>query len=236
MKNWRGTLIEGGDHPERSGNLRVTNSQLVGRLKLIKIHRGSTVIEGNRPVATGSHYGNVFVTVGADAEHVLIRGNMGQRYVALNAPGAIKANLVVDERIGKMLPILAADELEANVSLAKDATFVSLLDTQHKFAGGRVRISYSLQILHHDADPATYGARVKLGDEVITATARRVTLAGEEAYGILSGSAVILVPATSRAQTLQLEINQATTTSKLGEVVGGSNSASSSWEVELLNH
>jgi hypothetical protein len=236
VKNWRGTLIEGGDHPERSGNLRVTNSQLVGRLKLIKINRGSAVIEGNRPVATGGHYGNVFVTIGPDARHVLVRGNMGDRYVALNAPGAIKSNLVVDERSGKQLPFLATDELKANVALSEDTSFVPILDTRHRFEGGRVKISYSLQILHHDAKAATYGARARLGGTVLTATARRVTLSGEEACGILSGSAVVSIPATGDAQNLQLEVNQATATPKPGEVMGGSRLASSSWEVELLDH
>lgn len=238
VSTWDGTLIEGGDNPDVSGNLRIANCQLDGRLELIKINRGSAVIECNRPVSTASHYGNVFVTIGTNAQTVLVHANGAKEYVDINASGAIKADWVVDERTSKFLPILTTAELSANTTLVGSAAYVPLMSTSHKFEGGWVRIAYSATIQHNDSTAArTYGARVKIGSAVYSATARRITLSGAGAYGVISGTAVIYIPASETSQTIQLEVNQASGSANFGVVQGGGSSlASTSWYVELLNH
>jgi hypothetical protein len=236
VSTWDGTLIEGGDNPVVSGNLRIANCQLDGRLELIKINRGSAVIECNRPVSTTNSYGNVFVTIGTNAQTVLVQANGAKEYVAINAPGAIKADWVVDERTSKFLPILTTAALSTNTTLAGSAAYVPLMGTSHKFEGGWVRIAYSVTIQHQDSTARTYGARVKVGSYVYTATARRTTISGVGNYGVISGTAVVYIPASETSQTIQLEVNQASGSSNFGVVQGGSGLASTSWYVELLNH
>ena len=235
VSDWDGTLIEGGKHPETSGNLRISNSQLVGRRELVRIHRGTAVIECNRPVASGSHYGNVFVTIGPDGESVLMRGNETDQYLSVNEPGALKSTLLKDER-SQPLPFLASEELTEDIRLVEGGAYVPVLKTRHKFGGEWVRFTYSVNIQHRDAESRTYGARIRVGSKTISATARRLTLRGHGDYGILSASAVIRMPAAGSRQTVQLEVNQADGSDDFGIVLGSSAEASSSWHVELLNH
>jgi hypothetical protein len=235
VSDWDGVLIEGGKHPQRSGNLRISNSQLVGRRELIRIHRGAAVIECNRPLASGSHYRNVFVTIGTHGESVVMRANETDQYLSVNTPAAIKSTLLKDER-AQPLPFLASEELAEDVHLVEGGAYVPVMKTHHKFGGEWVRVSYSLNIQHRDAEARAYGARIRVGSNLVPATARRLTLRGRGDYGILSASAVIKTPAAGSSQTVQLEVNQSDGTSNFGIVRGSSDEASSGWQVELLNH
>jgi hypothetical protein len=237
VSTWDGTLIEGGDNSDVSGNLRIVNCQLDGHLKLIKINRGSAMIKCNRPVSYAGRYGNVFVTIGTNAQTVLVQANGAKEYVDINGSGAIKADWVVDERTSKFLPILTTAELSTNTALAAGAAYVPLMSTSHKFEGGWARVAYSVTIQHNDSTATrTYGARIKIGSEVYTETVRQITLSGAGTYGVISGTAVVYIPASETSQTIQLEVNQASGSSNFGVVQGSSALASSSWEVELLNN
>ena len=104
VSDWDGILIEGGKHPETSGNLRISNSQLVGRRELIRIHRGTAVIECNRPVASG-RLRECFCHDRPPCESVMMRANETGQYVSVNEAGAIKSTLLKDERT-QPLPFL----------------------------------------------------------------------------------------------------------------------------------
>lgn len=235
VKDFAGTLIEGGDSEHASGNLRIVANQLDGRLTLIKVNRGDAYIGGNRPIAYGGSKSNVFVQIGEGAGNVKVECNEAAEYTEANQPGRLVARLVVDERASKFGLTIAAATLSAPVRLSAGGAFVPILSQSHAFPGGRIRIAYSVSVQHAEGGAlCTYVARVHLDGKPVRGTARQVGLKEGGQTATIACSAVVDVAATEGAKTIALAVAQANG-SRPGSVMAMESLAETSWSVELLD-
>jgi hypothetical protein len=235
VKDFAGTLIEGGDSEHASGNLRIVANQLDGRFTLIKVNRGDAYIGGNRPIAFGGATSNVFVQIGEEAGNVKVECNEAAEYTEANRPGRIVARLVVDERVSKFGPVIAAATLDAPVRLAAGGAFVPVFSQSHAFPGGRIRVAYSVSVQHAEADALrTYVARVHLDGKPMRGTARQVGVKEAGQMATMACVAIIYVGATEGAKTIALAVAQPDG-GRPGNVMAVESMAETSWSVELLD-
>lgn len=235
VKNFAGTLIEGGDSEQASGNLRVVANQLDGRLTLIKINRGDAYIGGNRPIAFGGSTANVFVKIGEAAGNVRVECNEAAEYTEANRPGRVGARLVVDERESKFGPTIAAASLGAPIRLASGGAFVVILAQTHAFPGGRVRISYSINVEHAEHGALrNYVTRVHLDGQPVRGTARQISLKESGQFATIACTATVYIGATEGPKTIALAVAQLDGRQP-GQVLAADALAETGWTVELLD-
>lgn len=234
VKDFAGTLIEGGDSEQASGNLRVIANQLDGRLTLIKVNRGDAFISGNRPVAYGGSNANLFVQIGARAGNVKVECNEAAEYTAANRQGRVVARLISDQRASSFGPVIVSATLDAPIRLAQAGRFVQVLAQSHAFYGGRVRIAYSVSIQHAEDALCNYVARIHVAGEPVRGTARQVGLVANGQTATISCVTIVHLDATEGAKPIALAVAQMGG-SRPGGVLATESMAETSWSVELLD-
>lgn len=235
IASYTGTLIEGGTSADCSG-LRVIGNQLAGRLNLVKINRGDAVISGNRPISYGGSTSNVCVRIGASAGNVRVENNNESGYISGTVPGTIRARMVIDDRASKFGPVIAASELPVAVTLPAAGAYQSIRSQSHQFAGGYVRMSYSITIQHKDGgNTRAYTARILVNSVLAEGTVRRASATVADEYIVLAMTHVVYIDASDQAVTIELQAQQGSGV-VYGIVQGADTVARSAWAVELLTH
>jgi len=227
-----GFIIDGGSG-SLSSNLIVSGNQLAGANGLVRVNKGSAIIQGNRGIANASVSFNKFVRIESTADDVYVFGNNNQDYCSVNTIGSLNASMIEDVRSSKWLPILVSKSISSDYTFTASNTWVPLISTNHKFTGGYVKISYSISVLHNDVgNLRTYGSRVRINGTTITELTRRISLQEAE-YGILSVSHIVYVPESDQSVTIDVQAQQVT-----GAVFGtiqGNSLSQSTFTVEILN-
>jgi hypothetical protein len=234
VSSFTGILIQGGTDSSSSG-LRITGTQLAGKVTLVRVAQGDAWIVGNRPLAHGSLSNQRFVSIASTAKNVVVQANREEGYIAVNDPGSSPiARMVYDERTSKFWPVIAVGEKDVAVTLPGAGAYQSILSQTHKFGGGYVRVSYSICIQHKDGGTArVYTTRVLVDGTLVEGTVRRASATGLDDFITLAMTHIVYIAPTDDDVTIEVEAQQGSG-AVLGIVQGADTVGRSSWAVELL--